>query len=300
MTPSTTNLPALPRAVASGVIFGNVDCYVLADGSTVLSQRGMLSGLRGDDGPEKGDLGRYLARLPEKYSALATDPNFDFVRPDGGVAIGRPARDFVAMCRAYAEMYAEGSIHKARVPMARNAIGILSYLADRGIDEIIYEATGHRPPVVTIAPAPVASPDALAVLERVAAQMEALNARLEAVERRPSNANGPSLGAGAARIHVLGPLRDIARIEASAMKRADKHAVMSLRTIAENQLRDRVDFPRYGGQSWAAFPENRLGELHAALARLLHDARKRAGVAAGKPAQMNLLPSAAKPRSPSA
>lgn len=182
--------------------------------------------------------------------------------------------------------------------VAKSETAVADALLDEVIRVFMLARRGLLPQAAP--PAPVASPDALAVLERVAAQMEALNARLEAVERRPSNANGPSLGAGAARIHVLGPLRDIARIEASAMKRADKHAVMSLRTIAENQLRDRVDFPRYGGQSWAAFPENRLGELHAALARLLHDARKRAGVAAGKPTQMNLLPSAAKPRSPSA
>lgn len=194
MKPNPTQAPLpvnRPRAVASGTIFGNVDCYVLEDGSTVLSQRGMLRGLRGaTDGHERGDLGQYLARLPEKYSAIATATTFEFIRPDGGVAIGRPARDFVAMCRAYAEMYAGGDIHKARIPMARNAIAILAHLADRGIDEIVYEAANWHPRSV-LAPQGITAADLATALAPIAAGFEALtkmmvamNDRLVAVEDR--------------------------------------------------------------------------------------------------------------------
>lgn len=172
------------RAVASGTIFGNVDCYVLEDGSTVLSQRGMLRGLRGktpaDGGAEDGDLGRYLARLPEKYSGLAAAP-FSFVCPDGSVAVGRPSHDFVAMCRAYAEMLADGSIHKARLPMARNAVAILSKLAERGIDEIVYEASNWHPRAVV-------APQGLTV-DQLAASLAPLSAGFAAIAQMLTSVN---------------------------------------------------------------------------------------------------------------
>ena len=194
MKPNPTQAPLpvnRPRAVASGTIFGNVDCYVLEDGTTVLSQSGMIRGLRGKtDMHDSANLNQYLARLPEKYSGLAACTNFEFIRPDGGVAIGRPARDFVAMCRAYAEMYAGGDIHKARIPMARNAIAILAHLADRGIDEIVYEAANWHPRG-TIAPQGITASDLATALAPFAAGFEALtkmmaamNDRLTAVEDR--------------------------------------------------------------------------------------------------------------------
>lgn len=193
-----------PRAVASGTIFGGVDCYVFEDGSTALSQRGMLRGLRGkttaEGGAEDGDLGRYLARLPEKYSVLAAAP-FSFICPDGNVALGRPARDFVAMCRAYAEMFQEGTIHKARIPLARNAIAILCLLADRGIDEFIYDASNWHPRAMV--QAPVESPVVLAQIESLAAMVTRLSADLGDVQQRLAAGTGyvagtisPMMGAG--------------------------------------------------------------------------------------------------------
>lgn len=290
MNQSSTNRPAVTVCVAAiqTVPFYGDSLDAARDdaGRVWVSIRGVCDALGVDTSGQ-------LAKLKTKPWACV-----EFISMQGAADVQR---------RGFAMINLDGlpmwlaTIEASRVaPEARDALVRYQLEAAAVLRAYYYPAPSTAIAAAAPAPAPVASPDALAVLERVAAQMESLNARLEAVERRPSNANGPSLGAGAARIHVLGPLREVARIEASAMKRADKHAVMSLRTIAENQLRDRVDFPRYGGQSWAAFPENRLGELHAALARLLHDARKRAGVAAGKPAQMNLLPSAAKPRSPSA
>lgn len=182
-----------PRAVTAGIIFGGVDCYVLEDGSTVLSQRGMLRGLRGKDGadggPEKGDLGRYLARLPEKYSALTVDPNLEFVLPDGGVATGRPSHDFVALCRAYAEMFADGTIHKARLGLAQKAVAILAALAERGIDEIIYEATGYKKPVPPPAPqvlktVAVESPELIAKFDAMTAMIVQMRHEMSDVQQK--------------------------------------------------------------------------------------------------------------------
>lgn len=160
-----------PRAVTAGVIFGGVDCYVMEDGAPVLSQSGCVRGLRGNARAGDGDLARYLERLPEKYSALASAPDFEFTLPDGGIAFGRPAHDFVAMCGAYAEMFADGTIHKQRIGLARNAIAILSLLAERGIDEIIYEATGYKK---TPPPAPQ-------VIQTVAIENLAVLAKVDAL-----------------------------------------------------------------------------------------------------------------------
>ena len=100
----------------------------------------------------------------------------------------------------------------------------------------------------------------------------------------------PCLGNGGARLHVLDPLQEIARIEARAMgKPHDATTLRALRTAAETTLRERLSFPRNGGQSWAFFPQARLGDLHGALARLLHDARKRAAIAASRSAQLTLV-----------
>lgn len=274
-----------PRAVASGVIFGGVDCYVFDDGSTALSQSGMVRGLRGKtDVHDSANLNQYLARLPEKYSALATCTNFEFVRPDGGIAIGRPARDFVAMCRAYAEMYAGGDIHKARVPIARNCIAILSHLADRGIDEIIYEAANWHPRAVSPAN------DSATAVARLTETIEALYARIVALEaRRAANEDRPSIGDGGAKVHVLGPLMEIATIEARVSGRdRDKRAVSRLRTIADTALRERLDYPRGGGK-WQAFPRARIGDLHCALLRMFHEARRRANILQPTPTQLRLI-----------
>ena len=100
----------------------------------------------------------------------------------------------------------------------------------------------------------------------------------------------PCLGNGGARLHVLDPLQEIARIEARAMgKPHDATTLRALRTAAETTLRERLSFPRNGGQSWAFFPQARLGDLHGALARFLHDARKRAAIAAPRSAQLTLV-----------
>ena len=288
--PTKTTAPLnRPRAIASGTIFGNVDCYVLEDGSTVLSQRGMLRGLRGEiDGHERGDLGQYLARLPEKYSAIATATNLEFIRPDGGVAIGRPSHDFVAMCRAYAEMLSDGSIHKARLPMARNAVAILSKLAERGIDEIVYEASNWHPRAVVQAPAV----DLATIRAAVSEELADLRTRLTSLESSAVtlvNNGGPLIGDGYAQTFVLSVLHEIAHTRARAIKNETPVSVRRLRTLAENELRDIVPYPRGKGKGWYALPSSLLGKTVDALRTMLASSRSLAGVAAGKPVQLSLV-----------
>lgn len=284
-----------PRAVASGTIFGGVDCYVFADGSTALSQRGMLRGLRGKDGAkggaEDGDLGRYLARLPEKYSGLAAAP-IPFLTQDGNEAIGRPSRDFVAMCRAYAEMYAEGSIHKARIPIARNCIAILAALADIGIDELVYRASDWHPAPLAVAPTVDLASLRDSLRADLSAEFAPVLSRLAALESQGAlvlGNTGPSIGDATADIYVRHPVQEIARTLAKAVKNDTPAAVKSLRFKTERDLRAAVDFPMMKGMGWHAFPTARLGELGIHLNRMLTTARGLAQVSIPKPVQLSLV-----------
>ena len=73
------------------------------------------------------------------------------------------------------------------------------------------------------------------------------------------------------------------------MGKTDDRALRRMRKLAEDTLRERLAYPRDGGQAWAMFPTVRLGDLHCALVRMLHDARKRADIAAPRATQLRLV-----------
>lgn len=284
--------PERPRAVAAGVIFGGVDCYVLDGGRTILSNRGMLRGLRGADcGPEKGDLGRYLARLPEKYSALSADPILEFETPEGHLAHGRSAHDFVRMLSAYAEMLEEGNVHKARLPMARNAVRLLRLLADRGIDEIIYEACEYKPTTPGTSTDHLALDRVLLVMEKIAAATasnttqvtalaaqvatlsSALSARIDALESRVPN-DEPTIGPAEAKRSLLRPIYEAAKLKARALGKGDnKKVISSIRFKGETEVRLAVDFPRGEGMKMSKLPRSRFGDACQAVLKLQGDAK---------------------------
>lgn len=135
-----------------------------------------------------------------------------------------------------------------------------------------------------------AAPD-ISLLARMVDTIERLEARIASLEARPLLSARPSLGA-AAKLHVLGPLMDVARLEARAARHPDPVTVRRLRKLAEDRLRERLGYHRTGGQAWALFPQARLGELHCELARLQHEARKRAAIAAPTATQLQLVHSA--------
>lgn len=135
-----------------------------------------------------------------------------------------------------------------------------------------------------------AIPD-VALLARMVDTIERLETRIASLEARLVLSARPSLGAGA-KLHVLGPLMEVARLEARGARRPDAATVRSLRKLAEDRLRERLGYHRTGGQSWAMFPQARLGELHCELARLQHEARKRAAIAAPASTQLQFVHSA--------
>lgn len=132
------------------------------------------------------------------------------------------------------------------------------------------------------------APDAAALIGRLVDLVTNLEARLLAVESRPANSNHVAIGVGGARTHVLDPLKEIARIEARAIGKTDRPTLSRLRKLADDALRERVGFQLAGGQAWSKFPQARLGDLHCALARVLHAARRRADIAAPAVRQLTL------------
>lgn len=133
-----------PRATHAGTIFdGLIDCYVLDDGRRVVSQRGVVRALT-DGGREGGNLGAYLAKMPNEYGHLATGAEIVFVRHDGGIAHGRDAQWLVDLLRAYDEADDLGLLHHTQRHLARNARKILRALAGVAMVSLIDEATGYQ------------------------------------------------------------------------------------------------------------------------------------------------------------
>lgn len=133
-----------PRATHAGTLFGGLlDCYVLEDERRVVSQRGVVRTLT-DGGREGGNLGAYLARLPNSSALLAAGAEVEFTLPGGGTAKGREATWLVDLLRAYDEASDLGQLHHAQQHLARNARKILRALAGVGIVSLVDNATGYE------------------------------------------------------------------------------------------------------------------------------------------------------------
>ena len=163
--------------------------------------------------------------------------------------------------------------------------------ADALLDEVIavYMAV-RRGMVPRAAPQPEASPllaQFVETLQAMQGQIETLSA--EVATLRAAGQGRTCLGNGAARLHVLDPLKQIAAIDSRAIGKTDSKTLGRMQKLADDTLRERLAYPRDGGQAWAMFPTVRLGDLHCALVRMLHDARKRADIAAPRATQLRLV-----------
>lgn len=159
------------EAPYSGIIkLGDFElpCYVLNDGTRVLSQREVVKLISG--GRESGALGQYLSAksiqpyLPEKFrqkdnqliikagecnakmaenSPINAD-NVLIFNVGSSRVNGIKAADIVDICNAYLKARMEGALHPQQAKMAEQCEIFISACAKTGIDAIIDEATGYQ------------------------------------------------------------------------------------------------------------------------------------------------------------
>jgi hypothetical protein len=129
-----------------------IPCYVLDDGTRVLSQRGVVAGLgmkRGTAGGEGGDrLTRFLggkgisAFVNKDLAAVIASP-IKFRSP-GGIAFGYPATILADICDAVLAARASGALQKQQEHIANQAEVLVRGFARVGIIALVDEATGYQ------------------------------------------------------------------------------------------------------------------------------------------------------------
>ena len=155
-------LAKLPTATHQGDLrIGEIllTCYVLQDGTRVLTQEGFLTAL-GRAGKAKGGQGAAATsegvdRLPSFLAANNLKPFISadleqsttplvFRTPEGIRAYGYQAQLLPKVCRVYLEARDAGVILKAQENMIRAADILMRGLAEVGIVALVDEATGYQ------------------------------------------------------------------------------------------------------------------------------------------------------------
>lgn len=147
----------LPRAVAGSedtpLHLGDrdIECYVLEDGTRVLSQAGLLSAF----GRNRRATLRVNVDLPPMLQSAALEPYLTpelrerarplmFRLPSGGRASGYRAELLPAICNVYLEARDDGALARNQQPVAQQADLLLRALATVGIVALVDEATGYQ------------------------------------------------------------------------------------------------------------------------------------------------------------
>lgn len=131
-----------------------ITCYVLNDGTRVLSQRGMIAGLgmkRGSNPISGGDrLGILLAAktiapfVSAELQAAIENP-IRFTHPGGGgAAFGYPATILADICDVLLEARKAGKIHQRQEHIVQQAEILVRGFARVGIIALVDEATGYQ------------------------------------------------------------------------------------------------------------------------------------------------------------
>lgn len=145
---------ALPRATHGSadhpLRIGEVDmpCYVLEDGTRVLSQRGLIAGL---------GMGTGADRLPSFFSGKAISPFTNnelsaairnpirFIAPHGGVPVnGYPATILADICEAVLAARSAGVLQPQQLHIAEQCEILVRGFARVGIIALVDEATGYQ------------------------------------------------------------------------------------------------------------------------------------------------------------
>ena len=129
-----------------------IPCYVLEDGTRVLSQRGVVAGLgmkRGTGGGEGGDRltgflsGKGISSFVHKDLSLAIASPIKF-RTSGGIAFGYPATILADICDGVLAARAAGVLQKQQAHIATQAEILVRGFARVGIIALVDEATGYQ------------------------------------------------------------------------------------------------------------------------------------------------------------
>jgi hypothetical protein len=134
----------------------NVDCYVLEDGTRVLTQESFLTSI-GRAAKAKGGHGVRTAvdNLPPFLAAANLKPLIDkeitrsttpieFLSPTGARVFGYPAELLPEVCRVYLSARDEKLLLQSQVHIAERADMLVRALASIGIVALVDEATGYQ------------------------------------------------------------------------------------------------------------------------------------------------------------
>lgn len=130
-----------------------IPCYVLEDGTRVLSQRGMLGGLGMAQGTPRGAGADRLTSfvsgkgispfVSNELMALIQHP-IKFSPPSGGIAYGYPATLLADLCDVVLEARKAGALQKQQEHIATQAEILVRGFARVGIIALVDEATGYQ------------------------------------------------------------------------------------------------------------------------------------------------------------
>lgn len=150
-------VPLLAQYGASDrpLIIGDIKipCYVLADGTRVLAQRGLQSGIGLSEGGGQGGV-RRVAQLMERFSEKGIDVRglitrinspIRFIPPHGGnPADGYDATILPDICAVLIEVQQRGMLDKRMIRLAERAAKLQHGFATVGIIALVDEATGYQ------------------------------------------------------------------------------------------------------------------------------------------------------------
>ncbi|MCG6540169.1 P63C domain-containing protein [Pseudomonas sp. KSR10] len=153
------DIAKLPRATHGSadhpLKIGDIEipCYVLDDGTRVISQRGMLSGLDMKYGTRAGGAdrltnfarGKGISPFINNDLMLLIENPIKFTHSGGGgVAFGYPATLLADLCDAILAARKNGSIQKQQEHIAAQAEILVRGFARVGIIALVDEATGYQ------------------------------------------------------------------------------------------------------------------------------------------------------------
>ncbi|WP_080411525.1 P63C domain-containing protein [Burkholderia ubonensis] len=125
-----------------------IPCYVLSDGTRVLSQRGLISGLgmgSGSDRLVNFLNGKAISQFVGPEAVQTIQNPIRFLAPHGGVPVyGYPATILVDLCEAVLSARSAGALQSQQMHIADQCEVLVRGFARVGIIALVDEATGYQ------------------------------------------------------------------------------------------------------------------------------------------------------------